>query len=337
MRGPLRRRLRSGFLVALLATSFATVGTALTTHVAGRGGLAVRRPDDLEPDEHRDRSRRRVVVHEQRQQLDRPDHDLGHDHELRRPERSRSRPASRPAPTARCGSRTTATTPSAGSARPATSRTYTGPDDRQADRHRGRARRRDVVHELQRLDRADLHRRRHRQLHESHDREPDQHRAGPRRCDVVHELRQQLDRAHHDQRDRHELRRSERRTEQHRGRSRWCDVVHQPQQPLHRSRHHGWPRHALHRDGRGEPVQHHRRSRRRDVVHEQRPPLGRTHLGAGRRLALHQRRHRRPARHHRRSGRRDVVRQRRSRRLHRPRHRRHGAGDDPRPAAHARR
>ena len=131
----------------------------------------------------RDRGRagRGAVVHQHRQRLDRADHHHRGGHQLHRPRHRAARTGSRPGPTGRCGSPTTATTRSGGSPPPATVTNYTGPGISGPGRDRGRARRGAVVHQRrQQLDRADHHHRGGHQLHRHrHQRPAARSRPGP--------------------------------------------------------------------------------------------------------------------------------------------------------------
>ena len=92
------------------------------------------------------RARRSAVVHQPRQQLDRADHHRRGGHQLHRDRHQRARTGSRPGPTGRCGSPTTATTRSGGSPPPGWSPTTPAPASARPRDH-GRPRRGAVVHQ----------------------------------------------------------------------------------------------------------------------------------------------------------------------------------------------
>ena len=101
-----------------------------------------------EPERDHRRARRRAVVHQLRQQLDRADHHRRSGHQLHRHRHRRARTGSPPGPTAPCGSPTPATTRSGGSPPPASVTNYTGTGIDEPDGDHGRPRRRPVVHQL---------------------------------------------------------------------------------------------------------------------------------------------------------------------------------------------
>ncbi len=91
---------------------------------------------------------------------------IGSGHQLHRARHQRSRRASPPAPTGRCGSPTETTTRSGGSPPPGWSPTTPAPASDEPCGYHGRPRRGAVVHQpRQQLDRADHHRRSGDQLH----------------------------------------------------------------------------------------------------------------------------------------------------------------------------
>ena len=149
-----------------------------------RDGHQLHRPRHQQPVRDHGRARRGPVVHQPRQQLDRADHHRRDGHQLHRHRHQRARTGSRPGPTGRCGSPTTAGNSIGRITTAGTVTNYTGTGISQPGGDHGRARRGAVVHQLRRqqLDRADHHRRDGHQLHRHrHRQRPDRDHGRARR------------------------------------------------------------------------------------------------------------------------------------------------------------
>ena len=134
---------------------------------------------DQRPDGDRGRARRRPVVHQPGQQLDRADHHHrdGHNYTRRRHQRPDGITAGPDGALwfTNTGNNSIGRITTAG-----TVTNYTGPGISQPGRDHGRARRRPVVHQPgQQLDRADHHRRGRHQLHRPRHHGPTEIAAGP--------------------------------------------------------------------------------------------------------------------------------------------------------------
>ena len=266
-------------------------------------------------------SRRRLVVHQRPQQLDRADQHGRGGHQLHRP--GIDGPEGITAgPDGACGSPTYANN-SIGrisTAGVVTNYTGTGIDD---PGDHGGSRRRLVVHQLgnnsigristagvvtnytgpgidepggitagpdgalwftnsQQLDRADQHGRGGHQLHRPRHRRARGDHGGSRRRLVVHQRRRQLDRADQHRRGGHQLHRyRHRRARGDHGGSRRRLVVHQHRQQLDRADQHRRGGHQLHRHRHRRARGDHGGPRRRLVVHQLRRQLDRADQHAG--------------------------------------------------------
>ena len=125
------------------------------------------------------RARRRLVVHQLRQQLDRADHHRRGGHQLHRHRHRRTRRGSPRVPTAPCGSPTSTTTRSGGSPPPGWSPTTPAPASTSPTGSRPGPTAPCGSPTTQQLDRADHHRRGGHQLHRHRHRQAEGITAGP--------------------------------------------------------------------------------------------------------------------------------------------------------------
>ena len=153
------------------------------------------------PERDRGRARRRALVHQPRQRLDRADHHRRHGHQLHRHRASTTRAGSRRGPTARSGSPTRARLDRADHHRRARQQLHRPRHPQPAGSRPGPTAR--LVHQpRQRLDRADHHRRHVSNYTTRASAYPYGIAAGPDGNALVHQPRRRLDRADHHQRQR---------------------------------------------------------------------------------------------------------------------------------------
>ena len=151
-----------------------------------------------------------------------------------------------------------------------------------APRDRGRARRRPVVHQRQRLDRADQHDRHGHQLHRHRHQQPGRDRGRARRRPVVHQPgNNSIGRISTTGTVTNYTGTGISKPVRDRGRARRRPLVHQLRQLFDRADQHDRHGHQLHRHGHQRSGRDRGRARRGHVVHQQRQQLDRADRTGG--------------------------------------------------------